>query len=167
MADVGVYEIGEVERRSTSGKLLHIALRRKDVDLILEDIQSNAFEELGGIGDVTLPLQQLAQPCELRVVCGICLRTVLIAPVCRDADLGDLMHRSGANLHLKRTPIECNHCRVQALVEIVLRHGDVVVKLIWDRSPDAVHRAECGVAVAQVLHDHTNGVDVVNLREVA
>ena len=167
MADVGVHEIGEVERRSTSGKLLHIALRRKDVDLILEDIKSNALEELRGVGDVALPLEQLAQPGELRVVGGICLRAILIAPVRSDSNLGDLMHGPSANLHLERTPIECNDSGVQALIEIVLRHGDVVVKLIWNRSPDAVDRTERGVAVAQVLHDHTDGIDVINLREVA
>ena len=167
MADIGVHEIGEVERRRTGGKLLHIALRRKDVDLILEDIKSNALEELRGVGDVALPLEQLAQPGELRVVGGICLRAILIAPVRSDSNLGHLMHGPSTNLHLERTPIKCNDSRVQALIEIVLRHSDVVVKLIWNRSPDAVDRTERGVAVAQVLHDHTDGIDVINLREVA
>ena len=84
-----------------------------------------------------------------------------------DADLGDLVHRPRADLHLEGTTVECDHCRVQALIEVVLRHGDVVVELIWDRSPDAMDRTERCVAVAKVLYDHANRIDVVNLGEVA
>ena len=45
VADIGVHQIGEVERRGARGKLLHVALRRKDIDLVLEHVQPNALKE--------------------------------------------------------------------------------------------------------------------------
>ena len=46
VANVGMHEIGEVERRCASRKLFHVTLRREDIDLILEHIKPDAFKEL-------------------------------------------------------------------------------------------------------------------------
>ena len=52
-------EIGKVERRGSRRKLFHVTLRREHVHLILEDIQTDAFKELGCVGHITLPLKKL------------------------------------------------------------------------------------------------------------
>ena len=71
MPDIGVDEIGKVEWRGASGELLNIPLRRKDIDLVLEDVKAHPFKELRCVGDVALPLKKLTEPGELRVVRGI------------------------------------------------------------------------------------------------
>ena len=69
--NICMHEIRKVEWRGASGELLDVSLRRKDVDLVLEDVEAHPFEELGGVGDVALPLKELAEPGELRIVRGI------------------------------------------------------------------------------------------------
>ena len=71
MPNIGVDEIGKVEWRGASGELLDVTLRRKDVDLILEDIEAHPLKELRRVGDVALPLKKLTKPGELRVVRSI------------------------------------------------------------------------------------------------
>ena len=71
MPNIGVDEIGKVEWRGASGELLDVSLRREDIDLVLEDVEAHPLKELGGVGDVALPLKELTEPGELRVVRGI------------------------------------------------------------------------------------------------
>ena len=64
-------EIRKVEWRGASGELLDVTLRREDVDLVLEDVEAHPLKELRRISDVALPLKELTEPGELRVVRGI------------------------------------------------------------------------------------------------
>ena len=100
VADVGVDAVGEVERRRAGRQVLDVALRREHEDLVLEDVELDALDELGRVrlGDVALPVHELAQPGELRVVLAVGLGAFLVAPVGGDADLGHLVHlgRSGS-----------------------------------------------------------------------
>jgi hypothetical protein len=89
VADVGVDSVGEVERRRAGRKVLDLALRREDEDLVLEDVELDALDELGGVRDVALPVHDLAQPGQLGVVFAIGLGAFLVAPVRGDADLAD------------------------------------------------------------------------------
>ena len=159
-------EISKVERRSSRSKLLHITLRRKHVHLILEDIQADAFKELRCIGDVALPLKELTQPCKLRVIGRIRAASILIAPVRGDPNLCDVVHGAGSDLHFKWSPIKSYHRRVQALVEVVLRHCYVVIKLTRDWAPHRVHRPKRRVALAEVFNHNADRKDVIDLREV-
>ena len=56
------------------------------------------LEELLGIGGVLEDLEQVAQPAVLLAV-GL-VRALLVGPVRGDAELGDLVHLAGADLHL-------------------------------------------------------------------
>lgn len=55
---------------------------------------------------------------------------------------------------------------MQALIEVVLRNGDVVVELTGNRTPDRVDCAECRIALAKVVDDDAHREDIVDLREV-
>ena len=96
MADVGVDPVREVERRRAGRQVLDVALRGEDEDLVLEDVELDALDELGRVADVALPVHQLAQPGELGVVLAVGLGPLLVAPVGGDADLGDLVHLRGS-----------------------------------------------------------------------
>ena len=141
VADVGVDPVGEVERRGTGRQVLDVALRGEHEDLVLEDVELDALDELGRVRDVALPVEQLAQPGELGVVLAVGLRAFLVAPVRRDADLADLVHRVGPDLDLERLAVERDDRGVERLVEVVLGDRDVVVELARDRPPERVHDA--------------------------
>ena len=116
--------------------------------------------------DVALPVEQLAEPGELGVVLAVGLGAFLVAPVRGDADLGHLVHRLGPDLDLERLAVERDDRRMERLVEVVLGDRDVVVELARDRPPDRVDDPERGVAVADVLDQDADGVDVVDLAEL-
>ncbi len=168
MADVGVDPVREVERRGACRQVLDVALRREHEDLVLEDVELDALDELGRIrfGDVALPLHQLAEPGELRVVLAVGLGAFLVPPVGGDADLAHLVHLVGPDLDLERLAVERDHRGVERLVEVVLRDRDVVVELAGDRAPDRVDDAEGRVAVADLVDEQADGVDVVDLAEL-
>ena len=117
-------------------------------------------------GDVALPVEQLAQPGELGVVLAVGLGAFLVAPVGGDADLGDLVHRLGPDLDLERLAVERDDRGVERLVEVVLGDRDVVVELAGDRAPERVDDAERRVAVADLVDQDADGVDVVDLAEL-
>ena len=139
---------------------------REHEDLILEDVELDALDELGGIRHVALPVEQLAEPGELGVVLAVGLGALLVAPVRGDADLADLVHRLGPDLDLERLAVERDDRGVERLVEVVLGDRDVVVELARDRPPDRMDDAEGGVAVAHLIDQDADGVDVVDLAEL-
>ena len=108
----------------------------------------------------------MAQPGELRVVLAVALAAFLVPPVGSDADLADLVHPVGPDLDLERLSVECDHGGVERLVEVVLRVRDVVVELAGDRSPEGMDDAERRVAVADVVDEDPDRVDVVDLGEL-
>ena len=136
VADVGVDAIREVERRGAGRQVLDVALRREHEDLVLEDVELDALDELGRVRlrHVALPVHELAQPGELGVVLAVGLRAFLVAPVGGDADLGHLVHLVGPDLDLERLAVDGDDRRVQRLVEVVLGDRDVVVELAGDRA---------------------------------
>ena len=151
-----------------AGRSLMSPSRREHEHLVLEDVELDALDELGRVrlADVALPLHELAQPGELGVVVALGLRALLVPPVGRDADLGHLVHRVGPDLDLERLAVERDHRGVERLVEVVLGDRDVVVELAGDRAPQRVHDAQRRVAVADLVDEQADGVDVVDLAEL-
>ena len=84
-----------------------------------------------------------------------------------DAELGALVHLVGADLDLDRAPLRPDHRRVQRLVQVELRRRDVVLEAAGDRVPAGVDRAEHRVAVADVVDEHPDADQVVDLVELA
>ncbi len=165
VADVGVDSVGEVERRCAGRQVLDLALRREHEDLVLEDIELDALDEFGRVRDVALPVHDLAQPGELGVVLAVGSRAFLVAPVSRDADLADLVHGVRPDLDLERLAVQGHDRGVQALVEVGLGDRDVVVELVRDRAPHRMDDAQSGVAVLDFVHEHADGVHVVDLAD--
>ncbi len=120
MADIGVDRVGEVERRRARRQVLHLALRREDEHLVLEQIDLELREKLGGIL-LRVGLDELAQPCHLLptgVAVPLCPAALLVEDVGGDPVLGELVHVHGADLDLERTPLGSDHRRVKRLVQV-------------------------------------------------
>src|SRR6266508_1706099 len=111
LADLGVDGVREVHRRRAARQALHRPLRREDEDLVREEVHLHGLEELAGVDDVLLELDELAQPSDrLRVLLRERLATLpvapllLVRPVRGDAFLGDPVHLQGPDLHLHPFP---------------------------------------------------------------
>ena len=160
--------VGEVNRDGALRQVDNIALRREDEDFVREDIDLQSLEVLLRVAELLLQVDHLAQPAHLLVDGARRLRALarlLILPVCRNAELRYLVHRKRADLDLER--IAARHDRrVQRLVAVRLRHGDVVLEAARNRLPHRVDDAEHAVAVLDRVDEHADGREVVNLAEV-
>ena len=118
-----------------------------------------------------LPGQQLPQPRDARLpiqrwhhhLAAPGCTLFLVAPVRRQPVLGRLVHRPRADLHLHRPAIVSHHHRVQRLVAIGLRIGNVVVQLVHFRHPALMHQVQRRIAVGQRLHHHPQRPQVMQL----
>src|SRR5215212_4965207 len=172
VADVCVDGVGEVDRRRAGGQRLDLALRSEHIDLVLEEIGAEGLDELARVRLVLLPVHQLAHPGKPLVVACLAGAAMLVEPVRGDAELRRLVHFARAHLDLERPAFRSDHGRVQRLVAVQLRHGDVVLEAAGHRLPERVDQTERAVAVARpllaaALRDHAHRREVVDLVELA
>ena len=163
VADRAVDAIGKVEGRCALRQIDDFALRRKDEDFIAEQIDLERLDEFLGIARVVLPIQNLAQPIELVIQRIRNLLAFLVAPVRRNAVFRDAVHLVGSNLHLKGHAIFANDRRMQRLIHVRLRHGDIILEAVGHLLPERVHHAQHGIAVLHRIHQHANGDQIKNL----
>ena len=168
--DVGVDGIGEVDRRRARRQRLHLALRREDVHLVVEEIGAQRAHELGGVLVVALPIHQRLDPDDPLVVALRALAT-LVQPVRSDAELGFLVHLARPQLDLERRAGRPDHRRVQRAVAVQLRHRDEVLEAPRHRLPQRVDQPERAVTVARpflagALDNHAHRGQVVDLVEL-
>ena len=147
------------------GQIDDLSVGGEHVDLLAEDVGLERGGQILGIGDLLLPLHQLAQPVDLLVEAAVGPVALLVAPVGRDAVLRLLVHLVGPDLDLEVAAPGADHRGVQRAVEVGLGLGDVVVELARDGLPQAVHQPQHRVALPQLLHQHAHGRDVVDLFE--
>ena len=77
----------------------------------------------------------------------------------------NLVHFTGADLHLDRLAVGANHLCVQALVAVGLGGADVVAKQALHGQPQIVDVAQREIALVGLTHDDAQGNEVVNLLE--
>ena len=131
VADLRVHRVGEIDRRGAARQRDQVALRGEGEDLVLEHLELGVLEEFLGPGGMLEDIQQLAQPAVLPPV--DLAGALLVAPVRRDAELGDLVHLAGADLHLDALLLGADHAGVQRAVIVRLRGRDVVLEAARER----------------------------------
>ena len=160
--DLGVDDVGEVDRRRAGRQRDDLALGREDVDLVLLEVELERLEELDRVVGLAVDVGDPLQPGH--VGGGVLL--LLVAPVRRDAVLGPVVHRRGADLHLDRVAVQPDHRRVQRLVHVELGRVDVVLEAALHRGPDGVDGPEGGPAVLLAGHHDPDGHQVVDVVEL-
>ena len=173
MPDFGVDGVGEVHGSRSHGQLENLALGCEDVDLVARELVAEGVEELGRVGGVPLPVDELAKPVELGLLRGGLgdpslgrPRVLLVPPVGGHPVLRAPVHLVRADLDLQGTPPGADHGGVDRLVEVELRRGDVVLDPPLDRGEDRVRDAQGGVAVRDGLDQDSHPDQVVDVLEV-
>ncbi len=155
--------VREVYGRSPLGQVFHLPFGGEDEDLILEDIRLDGLHELLRLGDLTLPLQKLAQPGQALLVAQISLAALLVAPVGGHSVFSGVVHLIGANLHLQGPRVQAEDSGVEGLVHALLGVGDVIVEGARQRPPQPVDDAQGAVAVGDGIHQDPNRQQVIDL----
>ena len=159
MPDLRVDVIGKVDGVRAFRQVDDIAARRKDKDLVGEYVELQCLEEFLRIIVFLLEADHLTQPRHLLII--LIARAdappcFLVFPVSRDTELGDLVHRLGADLDLERIPLR-HDGRMQGLIAVGLRHGNIVLEPSRDRLPHRVDDAEHAIAVLNRRDEDTHG----------
>ena len=81
----------------------------------------------------------------------------------RNAVFRDAVHLVSSNLHFKGHAVFANDRRMQRLIHVRLRHGDIILEAVGHLLPECVHHAQYGIAVLHRIHQHTNGDQIKNL----
>ncbi len=116
---------------------------------------------------VRLRFEQPADPGELLLVPDLdAVRSGLVLPVRRDAVFGSLVHVPGADLDLEGDALRADDGRVDGLVAVGLRGGDIVLETARQGLEHVVDVAEDVVAVGNALDDHAEGAEVENFVEL-
>ena len=161
MTDLRVHRIRKVDGRGVEGQRHHTTLRCEHEQLVLLEIRLQPLQELTRIGYLALPVDDAIEPLHLLWRGGI-----LVRPVRSHAPLRALMHFSGSNLHFDGLSVGTNHRGVQRLVEVELRHGDVVLETTDHRFPVTVNDTERPVTIAHVVDDDANRHQVEDVVEL-
>ena len=168
MTHLGVNLVGEIQWRRPVRHIHHVPLGREDVDAVAAHVTAELIHQPMAVTQLLLPLDHLAQPVDLRFIgsLGTAIVRPLVAPVGTNTQFRILVHLMGADLHLHGLALGPDHGRVQGLVAVFLGVGDVIVKFVRNMAPEPVHHPDGRIAVAHFGNQHTQGPDVVDLREV-
>ena len=166
IAHVGVHRIGEVHRGGVARQRQYPTLGREDIHLVGEQIDLDMLEKLGRIAAGALDVEQGLQPF-VRALLHLGQRSVggLVKPVRSHAGLGDMVHLTRADLHLRRRAIGADQRGVQRLVTVHLGNGDVVLELARHRFVQAVQHAQREITRGHILDDDAKTVDIEHLRK--
>ena len=135
-----MYRISEINRRRTGRQGDHTPLWRKDKDFRRAKVVPQGVKKVGDIFSLLLPFMQLLEPDHA----GICIRVgwtlLLVLPVRGDTEFSSGMHLGRANLYLDRFAVWSDDRGVERLIEVELRHRDVIFKSTWNWAPS---RMDC------------------------
>ena len=96
----------------------------------------------------------------------------LVAPVSGDTVFGNMVHFPRADLHFKGDALpaaagpdeaDVKFGRMERLIHIRLRDGDVILEAVRKRSPERVCDAEDRIALRDGIHDDTHRIEVIDL----
>ena len=160
-----MHGVREVDHGRAARQAQDAALGREDVDLVREQVDAHALEELLRRPRL-LHRDEVGEPLAgLGLALGHAAVARLVLPVGGDARLGDLVHVAGADLRLDRQAVRAEEGGVQRLVAVDARDGDVILEAPGHRPVGGVHHAERAVAGVGRVDDDPQAVDVHDLGE--
>ncbi len=121
VADVGMHEIGEVDRRRSSRERDQHAFGREAEDLVLIETELRVFVEFLRVVAAFQELHHVAQPFIGLHRGGIAFVDLLaIAPMRGNAPLGNVVHCLGADLDLDPLVLRPHHGGVDRAITVDL-----------------------------------------------
>ena len=162
IADFGVHGVRKIHGCRPARQREHFPLWSECVHFLGIQVHLQRGHEFRRLLHFLDPFDELAHPQNALIVRVRYVLAVLISPVRGHSLLGDAVHFLRANLYFERLP-RMDHRRVQRLVKVWPRHGDVILEPAGDGAPRLMDHAERGIAVANCVGNDANREQVVNL----
>ena len=163
VADLGVDGVSEIDRGRAFGQRDRIALGREAEHLVGEHFELGVLEEIFGPGGLIEDIEQFAHPPVLAAVDLFGFE--LVAPMCRDAELGHFVHFAGADLDLDALAFGADHGGMDRFVSVGLGGRDVILEPAGNHRIGLMDDAERAVAVLDLVDDDAERHDVRKLFE--
>ena len=139
----------------------HSTLGGEHEHFFLLKVALEALHELVRIGDLGLPVDDAIEPIDV-----LGRRVFFVGPVRSDSPFGTLVHFACANLHLDGLAVGPDNRGVQALVQVELRHCDVVLEPAYNGLPTTMNTTERCVAIFDRVGRDADCDEVEDLIEV-
>ena len=110
--------IGEIEHRCTHRQLEDVALWREDKHLIFLKVEAELVHELG----IVVRLESATDACQPFLHATFARANALVAPMCSQSVLGNIVHSFCTNLHLNPFLFRSENRDVEAFVAVALGH---------------------------------------------
>ena len=166
VADGGMNGIRKIDNRRAHRQVDNVAFRGEDEHLFRRKIGLDGAHKVSDIFTFGLVIEHVADPLQAtlqRVGLFVAARHAeLIFPVRRDAVFCRVVHFPRANLHLERDALFADDRRVQGLVHVLLRRGNVVLKAVRQRGEHIMDDTEHIIAIVDGIDDYAQGEHVVN-----
>ena len=168
VADARVDVVGEVEHCGAFLEVQQVALRGEHINLVFLQIGGKLVHQL----QVVVAFQCGTDVGKPFVNASFSLLDALVAPVCRESVLGDIVHSFGSDLHLHPFLFWSQNGGVQTLVSVALRHAEPVAHTLWVRLIHICDECECLPALHVFLlswsvDDDSDGEEVIYTLEGA
>ena len=163
-----MYAVCKIDRGRPCGKILDLTGRGKAIHIVREQIQIvlQQIHEFSVVRHVSLPFQNLAKPYQLLLLLDFDLLAVgglFIFPVGRDTVLCRLMHIEGTDLYFKRLAGASDQSRMQGLIHICLRHGNIVLEAAGNGLVIRVDHTQCSITVLHGIDNDSNREQIIDL----
>lgn len=178
VADFAVYSIGEVDRCRLFGEFDNISLGSEGEDMVFEKVNLDAFKEFAVVlSDFFLPLLELLDPGKF--FGGRCFMTAKeefapagaplflgIGPVRGNAQFRFVMHFLCADLDFDNASLWTEDSRVEGLIVVRLREGDIILDAADHGTVTLVDGAESFIAVGDTRHNYANGDEIIDALDI-
>ncbi|MNZ90934.1 hypothetical protein D3C78_1099050 [compost metagenome] len=157
----------KIERNRPCWQLDDLAARRKHEYEIREEIHLERFHKFGSVARFVLKLQYFTEPGHF--IFKIAARhngAFLVGPMGSNSIFRCSMHLPGPNLYLSWLSVRANHCRMQRLVHIRLRHRNIVLEPARHRLPQRMNNTQRRIAILNVINNDPDSKQIVNLTEL-
>ncbi|RMN46324.1 hypothetical protein ALQ59_05621 [Pseudomonas syringae pv. apii] len=167
VADIGMHCIGKIHCRGAFGQLHDPALGRENVDLVREQVDLDALDELQGVARALLHFQHALDPLPGAGVSalGLLVITGFVQPVRSDAVIGHLFHFACANLDFDRYAVHAEQRGMQRLVAVGLGDRDVILESAGQRLVQIMYSAQHAITGIDLVDDDAERVNVHDLVE--
>ena len=129
MTDIGVNGIGKVNRRRTLRQGEDFAFGRQDIDFVGEQIDFDVLKEFDGVRAAGLQIKDVFEPL-VGMEDGLIrsIFTGFVNPMAGNTSLSHSIHFTRTDLHFDRQTVRADQGRVQALITVAFRNGNIVFK---------------------------------------
>ena len=133
--------VRKIQRSAAFYQIFYVSLRRIDQYVSGKQVDLQRFHKFAAVLHVVLPFHHLTQPRQFSIKICDFSGSVFIFPMRCNTVFRRSVHIERANLNFKRLAVLADQSRMQRLIHIALRNGDIILESLRQRTPHSVNSA--------------------------